>query len=93
MQQMIGINVKFILTALFKCSLPNNNNTTTTEIGKFLSNNVTNEKITLNIALVVNSLIFKFHNFGSDLSLLSYQTSLMAFVSVIALDFFITMIS
>ena len=86
---MIGINVKFILTALFKCSLPNNNNnTTTTEIGKFLSHNVTNEKITLNIALVVNSLIFKFHNFGSDLSLLSYQTSLMAFVSVIALDFF-----
>ena len=85
---MIGINVKFILTALFKCSLPNNNNTTTTEIGKFLSNNVTNEKITLNIALVVNSLIFKFHNFASDLSLLSYQTSLMAFVSVIVLDFF-----
>ena len=65
MQQMIGINVKFILTALFKCSLPNNNNnTTTTEIGKFLSNNVTNEKITLNIALVANSLIFRFHNFG-----------------------------
>ena len=54
MQQMIGINVKFILTALFKCSLPNNNNTTTTEIGKFLSNIVTNETNILNIALVVD---------------------------------------
>ena len=62
---MIGINVKFILTALFKCSLPNNkNNTTTTEIGKFLSNIVTNEKNILNIALVVNSHIFKLHDFG-----------------------------
>ena len=65
MQQMIGINVKFILTALFKCSLPNNNNNTTTmEIGKFLSNIVTNEKNILNIALVFNSHIFKFHDFG-----------------------------